>query len=437
MKKAVLISILFSLFISCQNNVDYDTSVKDSSKNKFETNNYFITSQDASLICFYKQNRYGDPELLTYERDFSSDTSQTVPKGTSLAQLALKSFEGFKFYTAVQSGDTLNVYYNRLLVNYDFYSSKNNGRHLYNFSGLYGTAVTNPNYIVDSDYYFIAWKDINGNSLGFTYEVEDKKFYPEVLSKNLALGTKGVADIKGDILLDDGSVISYAEFAALSSNDKATIKAHAYAVLICTNYNPDYNTEAVPGNDFFTTLDNESNSLFGGQEKIIAAVVKNNTFYTSVTIPWLSNDDIFMKYPMNLQNYLDGSANTDYIKSLKSDTADYTLGNNAFSACESYGKQFASKTANSDGWYLPSLAELYSLHLLLNDTNYSDLKSNLYGSISDAIKIWSSNVEKIENWTLATQNAYATDAIKSSITIYNLSRDETAATLVLPFRKIN
>ena len=441
MKKTFFISILFSLvfsfFFACQNNVDYDTKIKDSSKNSLETNNYYTTTQNASTICFYKQNKYGDTELSTYEHDTSSDTSQTVPKGTSISQLALKSFAGFKYYTAVQSGDTLNVYYNRLLVTYEFYSSKTDGKHLYNYAGLYDTDVILPSFITDSDYYFLGWKDIDGNALSLKYGSEDKKFYPDVLAKNLAIGTKGTADTKGDILLDDGSTISYSEFSVLT--DKTNIIAHAYAVLLCTDYNSDYNTSADPENNFYETLEKEKTILFDGNKKIIAGLFKDNSSYRS--IPWLSDNRVFKLYPMNLTNYLDGSVNTAYIKSIKSDNADYTKNDNAFLACESYGKQFATKTINSDEWYLPSLAELYVLHLLLNDEKYSALKKYFYLNC-DLFKIWSSNVlpskiAKKDDVTLDTQKALASNAIDKGIVTYNLSRDDTLATLVIPFRKIN
>ena len=446
---------MFLFFFACQNDVDYETNVKKS----LETNNYFITSQNASTICFYKQNKYGDPELSTYEHDVLSDTSQTVPKGTSIAQLALKTYPGFTYYTAVQSGDTLNIYYSRNLVSYDFYSSKTEGKHLYNFSGLYDTSVTNPSFITDSDYYFIGWKDTDGNALGTKYGSDNKIFYPEVLSKADAIGTKGVADTKGDILLDDGSVISYSEFSALT--DKTNIIKHAYAILVSTDYNSDYNTAAVLENDFYGTLEKEKTTLFNGSKKIIAGLFKDNSLYRS--IPWISytsglssvnidgtdyyNDinDLYYSFPMNLINYLDGSVNTDYIKSIKSDKADYSKTNNAFSACESYGKQFATKTANNDEWYLPSLAELYALNLLVNDENYPALKKYFYPNI-EPLKIWSSNV-MIESiyynyeWHndpyYITQKALAPNAINSSIIIYKLERDDTLATLVLPFRKIN
>ena len=473
MKKSIFISILFSLLVSifsaCQNNVDYATKVKETSKNSLETNNYYITTQDASIICFYKQNKYGDTELSTYEHDALSDTSQMVPKGTSISQLALKSFAGFKYYTAVQSGDTLNVYYNRNLVSYEFYSSKTNGKHLYNYAGLYDTMVTSPSYITDSDYYFISWKDTDGNALGRKYGADNKVYYPEVLSKSAALGTKGAADTKGDILLDDGSVISYSEFSALT--DKTSIIAHAYAVLVCTDYNSDYDTAAVPGNNFYETLENEKTTLFNGKNKLIAAVFKDNSSYRS--IPWANNNEVYYAYPMNLTNYLDGSVNTDYIKSIKSDKTDYSKTNNAFSTCESYGRQFAPKTANSDEWYLPALAELYALHLLLNDEKYPDLKKYFYPNL-EPLKIWSSNIipaeieykleysatkdllkmEKLDengnriDYKIITeyrdtkivytiQKALASNAIDTGIVTYNLSRDDTLATLVLPFRKIN
>lgn len=429
--------LLCSFFFACQNNVDYDTKVK----NSLETNNYFITSQDASTICFYKQNKYGDTDLSTYEHDTSSDTKQTVPKGTSLAQLALKSFEGFKYYTAVQSGDTLNVYYNRLLVSYEFYSSKTDGKHLYNFSGLYDTSVTSPSYITDSDYYFICWKDIDGNALGTKYGADNKVYYPEVLSKAAAIGTKGVADTKGDILLDDGSVISYSDFINLTN--KTSVINHAYAVLVCTDYNSNYTTSAETGDNIYTILENEKTKLFSGKQKLIAAVYKDDFQYKNV--PWISKNELYLAYPFSkLNNWLDGFINTDYIKSIKVANADYSESKNAFSACETYGKNYAASTANTDEWYLPSLGELYALHLLLTDNNYSALKTNFYLSANGS-GIWTSNTspddktgyykdgDNIEYYVLKA--FYSNIGDSSTLKSDNEYRDRNLN--VLPFRKIN
>lgn len=437
----ILFSLLFSLFFACKTDVEYETKLKDISGNSLETNNYYKTSQNASIICFYKQNKYGDPELSTFEHDTASDTNQTVPKGTSIAQLALKSFPGFTYYTAAQAGDTLNIYYKRNLVEYDFYSSKTGGKHLYKFSGLYDTSVTNPSFITDSDYYFLCWKDTDGNSLGTKYSSDNKIFYPELLSRSIALGTKGVADTKGDILLDDGSVISYSEFSALT--DKTNIINHACAVLVSTDYNSEYASSVFPrkeDNNFFNILESEKTSLFGGKQKILAAVFKNDLRYKNKS--WINNQNIYTNYQIDLTNYLDGSVCTNIIKALKTNEDDFTKSENAFSASISYGRNYCSKTAFTEDWYLPSLAEIYALILLINDSNYADIKTYFYDFLSlNTTEIWSSNSTPAGSYEYGLQKAWAvkfknsyTDFVTSEIERYSATPGNNR---IFPFRKIN
>lgn len=452
MKRTFLLSLfIIPLLFACQNHVEYDTKEKNTGKNS-DTNSFYTTTSDASKICFYLQNKDGDPEISTFIHDTSADTEQRIPKGTSLSQLALKSYSGFTYYTAVQVEESLNIYYKRNFVTYQFYTSKENGSHLYNLSGLYDTKIQNPSYSTDSEY-FLYWEDSDGNHLGDTFTEADKIFYAKMLTKSLAIGTKPAADTKGDILLDDGSVISYSEFAALS--DKSKIINHAYAVLVCTNYDSNFYTSAKPGDTFFSTLETEKASLFNGRQKLIAAVYKDNEKYKK--IPWIGNKETYLSYPMNLNNYIDGSVNTDYINSLYGNDGYYLTNYNAFSSSISYGKNFCSNTAYADNWYLPSLAELYALYLLVTDSNYSALLTNFYPNFNAGL-FWSSNATPPDTysygvfdantmvWTRYTQKAwiaiirFAGDPIFTS----DFSRDyteveslENSSSHAIPFRKIN
>ena len=441
MKKLSLI-FLISLFFACQNQIDYLITEKE---NSVETNNYYVTERDASKITFYLQNKYGDPELSTYLHDSSSDIEQSIKKGTSLSQLSLKSYTGFNYYTAVQIADTLNIYYNRNFVTYRFLTSKTNGSCINTISGLYGTRVSSPAYLPSDDYYVTGWKDDNNEELAQTFGTSDKNYYPVLLAKREALGSKGIADTKGDILLDDGSVISYAEFSAL--DDKTEIIEHAYGVLICTTYNSEYVSEAVPkmtvdvdDYTFFITLSSEKDKLFGGQQKLIAAVYKDDYRYKNLN--WISNNAIFKNYQLNLTNYLDGSACTDLIKALKTDDTDYTKSLNAFAACITYGHDFCPNTAYSDNWYLPSLGELYALIYLIRDSNYSDIRTYLYGPIKNS-KIWSSNSTPApsSSYPYGVQNSWVVKFNNnfddySTVEVARYS-DSPTGNWVLPFRKIN
>ncbi len=443
MKKLFLL-FLFPLFIACQNQIDYLITEKE---NSVETNNYYVTERDASKITFYLQNKNGDPELSTYLHDSSSDIEQSIKKGTSLSQLSLKSYTGFTYYTAVQIADTLNIYYNRNFVTYSFWTSKTNGSCINTISGLYGTRVSSPAYLPSDDYYVTGWKDDNNEELAQTFGTSDKNYYPVLLAKREALGSKGIADTKGDILLDDGSVISYAEFSAL--DDKTEIINHAYGVLVCTTYNSEYVSEAVPkmtvdveDYSFFITLNSEKDDLFGGQQKLIAAVYKDDYRYKNLN--WISNNAIFINYQLNMTNYLDGSICTELIKSLKTDDSDYSKTLNAFSACSTYGHDFCPNTVYSDNWYLPSLGEIYALITLINDPKYSDIKTYFYEPDSlKSMEIWSSNSTPASSYTYDVQNSWTVkfnDSLAyystAEVARYSDSPSDNCA-IAIPFRKIN
>ena len=427
MKKIIhLFLLLVPLLFACQTHVDYETKEKNTNGKTVETNNYYVTTQAASKVCFYKQNKNGDPELSTYLHDTASDSSQKIVKGTPISQLSFKTYTGFTYYTAFQIGETLNVYYNRNLVTYDFYTAKTDGTQLYRLSGLYDTKVEGPKYTANPDYYLIGWKDSNGDSLGSKFGESNKIYYPELLSKASALGTKGIADTKGDILLDDGSVISYSEFTALT--DKSSIISHAYAVLVCTNYDSGFATSATPGDTFVSTLESEKSSLFAGKQKLIAAVYKSSS---AEDLAWVNNNTALLNYPLNLNDYIDGSVNMELIKSFKTDDGDFTKGKNALASAISYGKEKCPKTAYTDDWYIPSLGELYALHLLISDSNYSDLYTSLF-SLS-GVSLWTSNAIATTDSDLTTWSVNFNNSDISSLSA--IAR--TTAKKSLPFRKIN
>ena len=446
MKRTFLLSLfIIPLLFACQNHVEYDTKEKTTGKST-DSNSFYTTNRDASKICFYLQNKEGDPELQTFIHDTSSDSEQRIAKGTSLSQLALKNYPGFTYYTATQVEETLNIYYKRNMITYKFYTSKENGSHLYDLSGLYDTKVKITPYTTDSDY-FLYWEDSEGSIMGDKFAIADNIYYAKMLSKSLSIGNKTTADTKGDILLDDGSVISYSDFAALS--DKSKIINHAYAVLVCTNYDSGFYTSATPGNTFYTDLEKEKAGLFNGDQKLIAAVYKDNEKYKN--IPWIADKSIYLKYPMNLTNYIDGSENTDIIKALNSKGEFYTTGYNAFFACETYGSDFCSKTAFNDNWYLPSLAELYALYLLVTDSTYSALLTYFYPHFK-AGHFWSSNATPPETYTTDWPETYidkawiaiirfAGDPISANNFLRNDTHTDAEGTTVysyaIPFRKIN
>lgn len=397
MKRTIFTFLALSLLaalVSCSSGIDYQTKEKDPS---LDTNKFYSTTQFVTKVYFYKQNKNADPELSTYIRDKAADMeSASIPKGTPLSQLeSLKSYEGFTLYTASQTNNVLNLYYSRSKATYEFYSQKSKGTLVFRTTGLYESKVTPPSYTPQEDCLVVSWEDSDGNPIGPTYGAENKKFYPRLLPKESALGTKGVADTMGDILLDDGSVISYRDFCALDSGEKNKIILHAFGVLVCDNYNDSQNALSAPedGNDsFYKKNIKDSPSLFSGGKKLIAAVFKrDDTFYNGA--PWISNNETLQKSSMSLEDYFDGEKNTSLLKSAGASDGDYSQGLNAFTSCDSYGDSYCPNTKFAAGWHLPSVGELGVLYdTFFSDAGWTDLISIFYNFNGYAVSIvWTSN----------------------------------------------
>lgn len=381
---------LLAVFFSCSSGMDYHIINKAPSG---DANKFYATAQLATKVYFYKQNKNGDPELSTYIRDAAADLENAnIPKGTALSQLeSLKSYIGFTLYTASQSQNVLSLYYSRNKVAYEFYSAKEKGLLAFRLVGLYESKVAPPDYTPQENCIVTAWEDADGNNMEQTYGPVDKKFYPRLLAKEEALGTKGVADTRGDILLDDGSVISYKDFCALA--DKNKIALHAIGVLVCANYNPGQKASSAPedGNDNFYKNNVKGNSsLFSGDKKLIAAVFKGSAYSV---LPWINYNDTLLKSSMELADYFDGGKNTALLKSLSLADGDYAQGQNALSFCDSYGKNYCPSTKFADGWHLPSVGEMGAFYeTFFSNTGWESLTALFYNFGPSVQIAWTSNV---------------------------------------------
>lgn len=419
MKKHLLLKILFSLllaplFFACKNEVDYNDVEKKTETQLPDESTAYTTPREATKVYFYKQNKNADPDLSSYERDTASDINSTsIPAGTHISQLnSLKSFTGYTFYTAIQVKEVLNLYFNRNTVTYEFYSSQDNPTLVYKTTGVFESKVSPPSYTpLEKTMLLVGWEDSDGVLLGSSYGSTDNQYYPRLLSG--ALGTKGIADSKGDIILDDGSVISYADFCQKDDEAKSKIVLHTVGVLVATNYNNEQIATTAPENDKDTFYQNNINtddarkSIFSGTKKLVAAVFKDSDpLYAGFTdddgkynsVPWISNADSLLYNTMNLTNYFDGGENAAQMKQFDSKVGDL----NAFSSSDYYGTKYCSNTAYEDGWHLPSIGELGVFFNIFNPAleEYATLYEYFYKM--DGNRIWTSN---------ATGHSYDSSAI--------------------------
>ena len=426
---------LLAAFFSCSSDVEY--AIKEIPATT-GTNKYYATSQLATKVYFYLQNKDGDPELSTYERDTAADMeSANIPKGTPLSQLeSLKSYAGFTLYTASQSQDALNLYYSRNNVKYEFYTAKEKGTLVFRTTGLYESKLTPPTYTPQENCLVVAWLDFDGNAIEATYGAEDKKFYPRLLPKETALGTKSVADTRGDILLDDGSAISYREFCALDASAKSKIVLHAFGVLVCANYKDSQNASSAPedGNDEFYKNNVKGNSsLFSGGKKLIAAVYKKDDYLYN-GVPWISNNETLQKCSMSLEDYFDGEKNTALLKSLSMADGDYTQGLNAFSSCDSYGDSYCPDTKFADGWHLPSIGELGLLYdTFFSGAGWTELLGSFYDFSGAVSVVWTSNVSSppYNPNSRPVRKSWSVEFSATNMNTVKTSRDQNG--LVIPF----
>lgn len=433
----ILFFLLLTLFSACKTETDYNYKEKETETQLPDISTAYTMNQAATKVYFYKQKANGEPDLSSFERDTSADIESTsIPAGTRISQLnSLKSYKGFTFYMASQIEEVLNIYFSRNKVTYEFYSSKANSQLVYKTTGLFESKLTPPEYQPLDKTMLVGWEDSDRNLLGSTYGDTDKQYFPRLLED--ALGTKNVADTPGDILLDDGSVISYGTFCAKSDDEKATLALHAFGVLVMANYNSDQLALTAPGDGdkefYYKNIGNDESraAISSGDKKLIAAVFKEkDTLYND--IPWLSNNDTLLKSSMTLTNYFDGSRNIAQLENFDLSDGDFKQGVNAISTSKDYGSVYCADTVYAEGWHLPSIGELGVFHDAFNTINYDTLLDYFYNTSSRPV--WTSNAtsQSYDSSAIYTWEAKKSWAVElESMTTSQKTRDQTGC--VIPF----
>ncbi len=244
MKKSLLLSLISASLLaalslsSCKADVDYEI-IK---KNPDFSDTY--TNKDAYNIYYYKQPVTGETDITAWERDTQSDTTNTyVPAGSSASSLNNKGYQGFVFAGFVQNDTTINVYYKRCTIRYEFYNLLTDTNPLFVITGLFGMTCLKPVCNDRDEAYFDSWHTknmslytsnfaINADS-NTVNDVSTTKWYASWKDKATVLGVSLNLINPGDVLLRDGSVFPYSKVNTMNPKQKAA----AVAVLVSNSYN--------------------------------------------------------------------------------------------------------------------------------------------------------------------------------------------------------
>lgn len=403
-----ILSISFLAFFclaACSHDVEYTINKKDSDYADLYTN------KDAYSIYYYKQPVTGDANLAAWERDVDSDAKETyVPAGSSVSSLNNKAYEGFVFAGIIQNDTTINVYYKRCTICYEFYDKYGDETALFKIQGLYGMHSIKPICQDKEESYFDSWYTKNQVPYGTTFyinadsntvdNISTTKWYASWTGKNSVLGLSMNLVKPGDILLRDGSVMPAGDFDKMSTEQ---INA-AVAVLLTNTYDP------------------ETGKNVDGTVRLIAGLKPGQG-------EWVDND---WKDSKNT-NYLafqgfqtsstDGKSATETILTIDKEYRKNTSRENALLYSLDYDIHAGVSKNYRNEWYLPSRAELAFAQA-------SDIAS-IYVSLNilpNGAECWTSSAEgdKVNTGTIHTDASANQTEAKYDINCY-----------IIPFRQID
>ena len=370
MKKIFFISFLLFSFLSCTHDVNYVITKKDADYADLYTN------RDAYSIYYYKQPVTGETDISAWIRDTESDVTSTyVPAGSSVSSLNNKAYEGFIFAGIVENNMTINVYYKRCTISYEFYETYGDTVPVYKVQGLYGMHAIKPLIQDRDESYFNAW--VTKNQEPYTTEftinadsntlnnVSTTKWYATWTEKNSVLGLGMNLTEPGDLLLRDGSIIPAGRYDIMSPEQINAV----VGILITNSYEPENgrNTEGTvrliaglkPGSG--TWIDGSWNDSKGTN------YYKTEEFQTSDRDGQLATETIL-------------TIDKEYRKNSNRDNAVlYSL---------DYDIHAGVSLNYRNEWYLPSLAEA---KLLLTDTFISAYTT--LGILTEGAEFWTSTTK--------------------------------------------
>ena len=404
MKKSLLLSLIsvsllaaFSLS-SCKADVDYEI-IK---KNPDFSDTY--TNKDAYNIYYYKQPVTGETDITAWERDTQSDTTNTyVPAGSSASSLNNKGYQGFVYAGFVQNDTTINVYYKRCTIRYEFYNLLTDTNPLFVITGLFGMTCLKPVCNDRDEAYFDSWHTknmslytsnfaINADS-NTVNDVSTTKWYASWKDKATVLGLSLNLINPGDVLLRDGSVFPYSKVNTMNPTQKAA----AVAVLVSNSYNL------------------KTGGNVDGSTRLLAGLKTIETVWV------ISDSDVLLNQHIKTTEY-DGKTNRETLLNLDKDFR-HNKNRTGCAILYSYDYDYIAGIAGiyKNDWYLPSEIEL---KLLQNEA-----VKNAYKYILN----WDENTECWSSTSTGNEQKVKTVNIKGDTS----ERDKGENHAVIAFRQLD
>lgn len=341
MKKSLLLSLISVSLLaalslsSCKADVDYEI-IK---KNPDFSDTY--TNKDAYNIYYYKQPVTGETDITAWERDTQSDTTNTyVPAGSSASSLNNKGYQGFVYAGFVQNDTTINVYYKRCTIRYEFYNLLTDTNPLFVITGLFGMTCLKPVCNDRDEAYFDSWHTknmslytsnfaINADS-NTVNDVSTTKWYASWKDKATVLGVSLNLINPGDVLLRDGSVFPYSKVNTMNPTQKAA----AVAVLVSNSYNL------------------KTGGNVDGSTRLLAGLKTIETVWV------ISDSDVLLNQNIKTTEY-DGKTNRETLLNLDKDFR-HNKNRTGCAILYSYDYDYIAGIVGiyKNDWYLPSEIEL-------------------------------------------------------------------------------
>lgn len=341
MKKSLLLSLISVSLLaalslsSCKADVDYEI-IK---KNPDFSDTY--TNKDAYNIYYYKQPVTGETDISAWERDTQSDTTNTyVPAGSSASSLNNKGYQGFVYAGFVQNDTTINVYYKRCTIRYEFYNLLTDTNPLFVITGLFGMTCLKPVCNDRDEAYFDSWHTknmslytsnfaINADS-NTVNDVSTTKWYASWKDKATVLGVSLNLINPGDVLLRDGSVFPYSKVNSMNPTQKAA----AVAVLVSNSYNL------------------KTGGNVDGSTRLLAGLKTIETVWV------ISDSDVLLNQNIKTTEY-DGKTNRETLLNLDKDFR-HNKNRTGCAILYSYDYDYIAGIVGiyKNDWYLPSEIEL-------------------------------------------------------------------------------